>query len=96
MPPEVEIVIDILSAKDLRSLLTVEQLARRWQCTSAFTYRRLRASGIRLVRVYGYGQQYRVRRSDVKALEKALTIYLAQRPKGKEHTNSTALPCASD
>jgi hypothetical protein len=83
MPPEAETVIDILTSGDsaVRSLLTIKQLARvRWQCTPAFAKRRLRAAGIHLVKVYGNGYPVLcVRSRDVRALEKALTIYLKPR-----------------
>jgi hypothetical protein len=81
--PEAERVIDVCLATDalVDDLIPINVLAQdRWLCTPAYARRRLLASGVRLVVVWGHGlQPLRVRKSDVRKVERALTRFLQPR-----------------
>jgi hypothetical protein len=60
MPPEAERVIDVCWATDalVRHLIPINELAQQqWLCTPAYARARLLASGVRLVTVWGQGNQ---------------------------------------
>jgi hypothetical protein len=76
-------VVDVFQAQNaaVRHLMSSSQVATRWQCTRSFARKRLLQSGIRLCRVYGgQDQGWCVRKRDVLAVEKALTVYLKAKP----------------
>ena len=77
MTEETVAVLDIMGPNDpeVRTLISVPELARHWKSTPAFALRRLRQGGVRLVGVRVTTHR-KVRLSDIEQLENELTTYI--------------------